>query len=313
MRTSILALLALFALIGMSVAEYSTGPEAGLLLKENKNMTFDESQKVNGIGFFSTYEYALMPNALGKGVESKNKVHGSGRIEAESQIYGNNNNLVWINLNDDFVMEDFLPSAYELIANSTIHMKENNNMTYNPMAMTIGTRYYAAHPIAFNSLLTDKTWIKNYGGLASGVDPTSMNHMAEGAHGLDVALEVQANNVQSTVVCPIEVTTMKVQEDLIDGKAHFGVLQLQGNGEVAKKWQNPLTYVDEDYVGSYHLMKNMAMKKIAPTILTTYGWLPCSCNSGWDDMVIHDTRYQSAKGFFDCTTCWPPASCSHKS
>lgn len=42
-----------------------------------------------------------------------------------------------------------------------------------------------------------------------------------------------------------------------------------------------------------------------------YEWLPCSCQAGWNDMDLHDTRYHSAKGFFDCMNCMPSAPCKN--
>ena len=38
----------------------------------------------------------------------------------------------------------------------------NSSMVYEPQTMSIGNGYYAAHPVNFNSLLGEKTQIKNY-------------------------------------------------------------------------------------------------------------------------------------------------------
>ena len=126
-------------------------------------------------------------------------------------------------------------------------------MTYSPAAMSIGAGYYAARPVAFDSLLKDETWIKNRNGF------NSMDHRVEQAHGLNKALDAQSDATD---------TTMNVEEDIIDGNAHSGVLQLAGiprdegaeeeeeEGEMPilglamKAWQKPLIYVDEDYLGT---------------------------------------------------------------
>ena len=121
-----------------------------------------------------------------------------------------------------------------------------------------------------------------------------------------------------------------------DGSAHLGVTLadvsladvsdvdnvMGGISGITKTKAKSIVLMDEDYKGSFNLTKKMAVI-IAKT--TDYGdydtnedgfhndypWLPCLCNAGWDDMVIHDQRYHSAKGFFDCTTCSPPGPCKN--
>ena len=186
---------------------------------EEKNLKFNFEQNVSGTGFFNAYKYAQMPDALGtegrlfNGVEAKNKAHGSGKIDTDSTIYAESSytNKTWINGaydEDGEVIED------EEETTSIIQMKEDSKMTYSPSVMGIGSRYYSHNPVVFNSLLKEEDWIKNRDGL------NSLHHLVDQAHGLNKVLDAQSDATNNT---------MNIEEDLVDGRAHFGVLQLAGN------------------------------------------------------------------------------------
>ena len=326
MRTRIPTLLAIFAIIGMAVADYPISSShlvnsasiegSGIIFQEERNMSYQEDQKISGTGFFSSYRYLLMTDApndpTGKGVEAKKEFHGSGTIDSDSKTYGNFDDITWRDLYEDFEALGVFPDEFEETTNSTLGIKEDNKMTYSPTAFPAGSRYYAVHPITFNSLLADKAWVKNRGGLVSTGGGTSMNHAVEDAHGLDMALDVQADNIQSTVLVPLEVTNMKVEEDVVDGKAHFGVLQLPENELTAKELHDPITYLDEDYVGTYHLKKNMNVTSTYPSSVLYDDWLPC-CFGGYMTMPTYYQRGtygfgSNVKGVFDCTCFKVPAT-----
>ncbi|MGV8174410.1 MAG: hypothetical protein ACP5OU_01765 [Methanothrix sp.] len=111
---------------------------------------------------------------------------------------------------------------------------------------------------------------------------------------------------------------MKIEEDLIDGMAHFGVLQLEGIpvdeepeedsedepvlGLAMKTWKKPLILIDEDYIGSYHIEKNMSLYTVSDDEEEELdSWLPC-CSGGFSDMSYLDAEtFKSASGIFDCT------------
>jgi hypothetical protein len=83
-----------------------------------------------------------------------------------------------------------------------------------------------------------------------------------------MVLDAQSNTGDDTMNA-----NMDIEKDLIDGRAHFGVLQLQGIpvdevqeedseevqvlGLVMKAWKNPLIELDEDYLGNFYIKKNM--------------------------------------------------------
>jgi hypothetical protein len=276
---------------------------------EAENIKFNFEQDVSGTGFFAAYKYVQMPDAIGtegqdfNGVEAKNKAHGSGKIKTDSNIYAESSytNSSWINGSYDDDGEE-IDSEEE--TTSIIQMKEDSKMAYSPLFMAIGSRYYDMHPIAFNSLLKDEDWIKNRNGL------NSLHQMVDQSHGLNKVLDAQSDATNNT---------MNIEEDLVDGRAHFGVLQLQGIpvdedleeeesseevqtlGLAMKAWKKPLLELDEDYVGNFKIKKNMNLYTYTDDKEKEDPWLPC-CYGGFSDMNYADARiFKSARGVFDCT------------
>jgi hypothetical protein len=117
--------------------------------------------------------------------------------------------------------------------------------------------------------------------------------------------------------------TMNIEEDLVDGRAHFGVLQLQGIpvdevpeegsevvqvlGLAMKAWKKPLLEIDEDYIGNFHIKKNMNLYTYSEEEEKEDSWLPC-CYGGFSDLNYADAKaFKSARGVFDCTCFIVPA------
>ena len=309
-------MLALFILIGMAAAddgetekeiqENDTAYDNPTTIEED-NLRFNFEQKVSGTGFFTAYKYAQMPDALGtegrlfNGVEAKNKAHGSGKIDTNSNMYAERSytNKTWI---DGAYDEDGEEIFDEEESTSVIQMKEDSKMTYGPLAVGIGSGYYDLHSIAFNALLNEEDWIKNRNGL------NSLHHSVYQAHGLNKVLDAQSDATNNT---------MNVEEDLVDGRAHFGVLQLEGIpvdeepeegseevqvlGLAMKTWKKPLMELDEDYLGNFHIKRNMNLYTYSDDDEEEDSWLPC-CSGGFIDMNYADTKaFKSARGVFDCT------------
>ncbi len=308
-------MLALFALICMAAAqdaakenlEESNAVYNNPTILEEKSLKFNLEQNVSGTGFFAAYKYAQMPDVTGtegqlfNGVEAKNKAHGSGKIDTDANMYAESSytNKTWINGAYDEngeVIQD------EEDATSVVQMKEDSKMVYSPLVMGIGSRYYDLHPIAFNTLLKEDDWIKNRNGL------NSLHHSVSQAHGLNKVLDAQSDETNNT---------MNIEEDLANGRVHFGALQLEGIpvdepeegseevqvlGPAMKAWQKPLIEMDEDYVGSFHIKKNMNLYTYYPDdIEKEDSWLPC-CSGGFSDMNYADAKdFESARGIFDCT------------
>lgn len=323
-------MLTLLILVGMSSAgsESDEVPYKDPSTIEKKNLTFDMQQSVSGTGFFATYRHSSMPDAIGEegllynGVEAKNNAHGSGEIDANSLMYAESsyNNRTWINGAYDIdgeIIEDDEETT------SIIEIDEDHKMTHGSLELPIGSRYYATHAIVFNSRLFENTWIKNRNGL------NFINNRIEGAKGLNIILGVSSDGFNAT---------MKLDEDMTQGKAHFAALQTVGIprdeesgeesdaesdeesdegsedeqveaeepeeasvlGPAMKAWHNPIFVLDENYLGTYHIKQNLTMYSYEEEEEKEDAWLPC-CNGGFSDMNAGDKTGRSVQGVFDCS------------
>jgi hypothetical protein len=295
-------------------------------ISENSNSTFSFEQSVQGNGYFMTYMYAKAGN-----LAMKNYAHGSGSVDNSMILSTYEDWHRWHPVAEDW--NDYVMSC--------IQFKESVAEVYAPMSIAVGTGFYAANPIDYSSLLKEKTWIKNY------VAGTSIHHEIEYAHAIDKDLEFTAkekfNHSYDPTLSTVGVTQFKVNEDVTDGKIHFGVLQgstprltskdfgvedSAGLGTLGKEiwpgdfeslrsataWKNPKIEIDEDYWGTYHLEKNITLEVPYTRIVASDDWLPC-CFGGYLTMP---TYYQkgtrgfgsNVKGVFDCT-CWKqPGECA---
>ncbi len=294
----------LIALIGNSLGTItfpatSTYPNGYVL----RNTTFNFEQSVQGNGYFMTYLYAKAGNTA-----IKNYAHGSGSLNNEGDLTYQHLNESTHNAYADY--NDFEQNC--------IQFNEDVAMVYAPMKIAVGSGFYAANPLDYSSLLKEKTWVENY---RAG---TSMHHEVEYAHALDKELNIVAKEKLNHSYDPEWVgngyTSMTINEDVTDGKAHIGVLQANENyaGRVGTSgdmtdpkvanlknsaWRKPSIEIDEDYWGTYHIEKNMTLE--VPYKLTQKGedWLPC-CFGGYLTMPAGywgDSKLKGAKGVFDCT------------
>ncbi len=308
--TAVSLALVFVSLIGSSMAATPSSSLVGPGSYEEKNITFSMEQSVQSNGYSMTYLYAKSGN-----VAIKNYAHGSGSLDSEStltyQLLDKKNHPLYTDYND------FIQNC--------IQFKEDVSMVYAPMRITVGNGYFAANPLDYNSLLKEKTWVKNY---RAG---TSMHHEVEYAHVLDKELEINAKEKFNYTYDPVwegvGYTQMKINEDVTDGKAHIGVLQSNtdyagklakdgktplsdfsslkglGSGILSSAWKNPSIEIDEDYWGTSHIEKNMTLEVPYYKKTSSDDWLPC-CSGGYLTMpasYIGDAKLKSAKGIFDCT------------
>ncbi len=298
---AVVAFLTLAIFSGIVSAEYN-----------NKNkLTLDMKQSVSGDGYFMNYKYARMPNVLGltnntNGVEFKDYSHGSGQIDTEALLTAESSD------EKNGIIEDYGYDHWEAL--SCIQFKETNNAVYRPMALGIGTGYYAANPIQYNSLIKEKTWLKNRG------SDTSMHHEVEYAHALNKNLDVAVKDFISEDDPSISV--MNISEDVTNGRAHIGLLQGDTDLITAEdEYENlyitdfarkkPLIDLDEDYLGNFHIEKQMNVTLSIDEVEEDDDWLPC-CSGSF--LSLPDVYKKGSKGFgsdvsgiFDCTCFKVPA------
>jgi hypothetical protein len=283
---------------------------------QTQNSSCDFELNVKGNNVYSTNRIYVKQGNL----EFKNYAHGSGQIDNEVSLQTYHKNLSIANYPASYITKY---GEYTDEDTSCIQFKEDNSMVYSPMRFAIGTGYYSIYPINYNSLIKEKTWIKNYRAA------TSMHHQVEYAHALDKELEVVAKEYRNVTYDPywdgLGVTQWKINEDVTDGTVHIGILQASetfasalatnyniiGNpsfslnkGKPGTAWYKPTVDIDLDYVGSPHIEMNTTIKVPYTKITGADNWLPC-CFGGWNDMY---RLYQAFEGpdagtakVFDCS------------
>ncbi len=174
---------------------------------------------------------------------------------------------------------------------------DNHSMAYGPQTMSIGNGYYATHPVNFNSLLGDKTQIKNY------ASKTSMGHEIRNAHGinLDLVASVEDDYYDTGAAKSLSKTLMNLDGDVTSGTANSKMLQ-GGSRKSKSAWINPDIDVDQVYTGTFDFSTKMNLTIPVYKSVSEDSWLPC-CSGGWDDMINSDKKSFGAdtKGIFDCT------------
>jgi hypothetical protein len=325
LKKAILMGLILVAFVGLSAAQLPYGwYNAGgtqVAINTEKNLSLNFEQSVQGSGYYTTYAYVKMGN-----LALKNHMHGSGQLTSDTVLaaYKKESDkhpwyLDWTDMDT-----------------TCIQFKEDNQMIYAPFKMAVGNGYYAMNPVDFSVLIKENSWVKNY---RAG---TSMQHEVEYAHALDKKLDITAKENYTHIFDPVwegyAYTNMKVEEDVTDGKVHIGVLQarfdnadvnaIDATGTAApggqkwprdlsdasnlnpdfgwtSAWYHPAVEIDEDYWGTYHIVKNMTLEVPYRRVDTAVDWLPC-CSGGYLTMAKYEqmgTRGfgSNVKPVFDCT------------
>jgi len=285
LRKILLAMLSLAMLSGLAM---SIEP----LEVRSESMQFNYEDSVSGHGNFASNNKITTqgPHADPRvtmrlaDVYLQKMNHGSGSIERESLITSNEstNNQI----DPDVIY------AFGLIATL-----DNHSLVYAPQSMTIGNGYYVTHPVNFESLLGEKTQIKNY------ASKTSMDQEIDYAHGInmDQVASVEDDYYDTGVAKSLSRTLMNLEGDVTDGTANLKMLQ-GGSRRSKIAWSNPDIDVDQVYTGTFDFAIKMNLTVPVYKSVEEDHWLPC-CSSGWDNMNLNDKKGYgaSAKGIFDCT------------
>jgi hypothetical protein len=190
---------------------------------------------------------------------------------------------------------------YSIYSNnsSSIQSKEHTVFAQAPKIMAIGNSYFADHPISYNSLTGQQTWIKNK---AAGV---SMNHEVSNAHNLNQTLEMTSHDESfrdEFGALGNSGVQMKATEDVQEGKVSLGVLKggMPGNGQPpsAAALRNPSLDIEEYYIGDFHIEKNMTIQVPIRPLWLNYGWLHC-CSEDSFDVPDYNESYIGAESIFD--------------
>jgi len=104
------------------------------------------------------------------------------------------------------------------------------------------------------------------------------------------------NRFSSTPEDGIGLARMKIEEEVTEGVVHIGEL-VAGDGDHG--WKNPIVEIDENYVGTFKIQKNMEFTACKVAKKPRPDWLSC-CIGGYATMA-DDDRMWGEKEIFDCT------------
>ena len=288
LRNIILAMLSLIMLVGLVMS-------ADPLQETSKGVQFNYEDSINGHGNFASYNQisaqgphadARVQNKLAN-VSLQKMDHGSGSVEKETIMSSTESSMIQIDPNMTY--------AYALIT-----ALGNSSMLYKPQTMTIGNGYYLTHPVNFNSLLSDKTQIKNYASETLMVQETKYAN----AINKDLIASVEDDYSYTDASKGLASSLMNLNGGVTSGIAHIGMLQGNiGTLDFGKSaWHNPNITIDEVYTGTFVFATKMNLTLPVTRIVSEDSWLPC-CSGGWVDMTYSDKKSfgTDAKGIFDCT------------
>jgi hypothetical protein len=197
---------------------------------------------------------------------------------------------------------------------SSISFTEQRNISSASVAMNIGKGYYGSRPISYSSLVGSETWIKDTSSAAS------MRHEANYAHGIDGTIQLSGQDSsyrwnghsgddrysQSTGAI-----AMKVNEDITEGRVSIAVLQGEsvsgqeigardGSDPLINAWKNPSLEMEEEYIGTYHIEKNLSISTGNIDAWNGGYWLGCCSDSdGKFSLGGYSCRTISADDVFD--------------
>ncbi|HOT06535.1 MAG TPA: hypothetical protein PLI05_00820 [Methanotrichaceae archaeon] len=195
-------------------------------------------------------------------------------------------------------------------ASSNISMIKQNEMVYAPVSFSYGTGWYSRNPIQYNSLFKDKTVAKSY------QEGAMMHHQIEYAKGYIGDIAVDINCIAATAKADGKgYLGMRIEDDVTAGTLHFG--QLMADPRLSKftgksggkkvtayghkeAWKNALIEMDANYIGSFHVKKNMNVEFVKYREKSAEDWLPC-CSGGFFGIKDSEKIYPGVVGIFDCS------------
>jgi len=177
------------------------------------------------------------------------------------------------------------------INNSSIRFEDQRNITSAPVSLSVGSGYYSSHPITYASGIGSNTK------MADTSSATYLGHEVDLAHSISGAAEFMASSSSYSQYGPeysvsgsTATAHMKIDENVTDGRVHIGVLQgssLPGQGisgartdPLINAWRSPSVEVDEDYIGTYHIYKNISLGSDNVQRNSSESWLDC-CKSSY--------------------------------
>ncbi len=263
--------------------------------------THDFQQDVSGEGYVMVYQDVNTNN-----LSLKNYLHGSGTLDMATLISSEQKKS---RTPEAFDKYGYSVSPYGAAYDSVITFTEQNQMSYAPMSFDMVTGWYADHPLQYKSALKEKTDSRNF---QAGI---SMEHQIEYARAFKKDIGVTLNCTGPVVATSdsgngVGLNNMRIDEEVTHGTVHISEKLIKRSYPQSKtttlqegKASNneALIIIDENYVGSFKIKKNMKIDAPKSYLSDSSDWLPC-CMGGFFDMSTWDQKiHKSQAGIFDCT------------
>lgn len=169
---------------------------------------------------------------------------------------------------------------------STIRLESQNSNTYSPVSVSAGNGYYSSHPVTYASAIGSQTQLVNKGNAAS------LTHTVQSAQGISGSAEYTVAGKSyrrgDSEYTSTSSAQMRIDETVTDGRVHIGILQggeapggvsgRDGRGPMTSAWKNPAIEIDEEYIGTFHISKNITISKSDRRLMSTDSWLSCCGN-----------------------------------
>jgi hypothetical protein len=189
---------------------------------------------------------------------------------------------------DEIAVTGHRAAATENISynSSTIRLESQNSNTYSPVSISAGNGYYSSHPVTYASAIGSQTQLVNKGNAAS------LRHEVQSAQGISGSAEYTVAGKSyrrgDSEYTSTSSAQMRIDETVTDGRVHIGVLQggeatggeagRDGRGPITSAWKNPSIEIDEEYIGTFHISKNITISKSDRRLMSTDSWLSCCGN-----------------------------------
>ena len=174
---------------------------------------------------------------------------------------------------------------------SIISLESQNNDTSTPVSISVGNGYYSSHPVAYDSAISSQTQLVNKGAA------TSMQHAVESAKGISGSSAYtvrESASIRGGSEYSSATSQMMIDETVTEGRVHIGALQggddsgwetgRDRTGSFMSAWKNPAIEIDEEYIGTYHISKNITFSKSDRRLVRTDSWLNC-CYGNYFDIL----------------------------
>ncbi len=255
----------------------------------------------NPDGYYMKHEHQFAQDVSGDGFVMVHQVVNTETLQLQNYLHGSGS-MDMATLIDSYQKSGFYYSAADKCKGTygsavfphkgNISFVEQNEMSYAPRSFAYGTGYYERNPVVYNSKLKEKTCGKNYQDNVG----TSMHHQIEYAQGFikDIAvnLDCKAPTKDAKGTGLIE---MRIDENVTEGVVHVG--ELMTDEEYG--WKKPLTEIDENYVGSFKIKKNMKVIATKSKKSDKKDWLSC-CFGGYGGIDDRNNKFGEEE-IFDCT------------